>query len=385
MLGQLKETQKANSTEQFEPTKFEIFSAEAYIDHLCNDAIPNAQEEIHLQSMVWHFETDLEKRVLQAILDKKKANRDLPIRLYFRFGNDLSNDDIEALSKLNKAGVQVVPTERGLFFKDHTGQNHRKLGFIDGVAYWGGVNIHEEVITDTLDCMIRTNNPGIVAQIKYALLHETRPSRDLRGFRTVSLSRREDPGLSIDAGIFDMIFEQGGPDRRSEIIERSVKMIEMATDKVVLVSQFIPDGRVLKALLDAAKRGVVIEVVTNHPQTINGLAYQTSAFANLHKINMFKELHDRHHRSNGNERMNFNVRTLSDRVHLKALFVDGDSCLVGSDNFVRAGEIFQTAEFAVLTDNKEIVNGLKRLVNKFARKAGDPIFFDINYLKVPIQ
>lgn len=387
----LLESPLSHEVEPSQQSTFEIVPADEYIDSLCRE-IELAKEEIHIQAMAMQFRVtskngsknnskkdsegdgssslEKEKQLFEAILKKRAEQGNVRITLYLSSRSVVSREDAKALNALHRAGVELVYTNMGYLLPDQQGQNHMKLAMFDRRAYFGGVNIHSEVIHDTLDCMIATDDPSLCGVISETLEKNRHLHRDRNHpFDRYQLQSTEDPNPFLPENCkFDVIVENGASDRRSEIIDQAVALVEQAQERVVVASQFLPDGRLFNALIEAAKRGVEIVIISNDPEHIWGNIYRQSARLSRKRFDLAVRWHNYLQSNNGNGPINLKIHELNSRVHLKMVMADDETVVFGSENFIRLGELLETSEFSVITDHEGIVAGLKGLVNDFCKK-----------------
>ncbi len=381
-----------NEIEPILSSTFEIIPADEYIDSLCRE-IELAEEEIHIQAMAMHFRgtqkngpkkrtrkdleseerdsLDKERQLYEALMKKRLENPTVQITLYLSSRSVVTREDTEMINELHRVGVELVYTNRGYFLADQQGQNHMKLALFDTKrAYFGGVNLHNEVMNDTLDCMIRTDDPrlcGVVSETLYS--NRSLYTDRNHPFDRYAIQSEEDPNPFLPENCkFDVIVENGASDRRSEIIDQAVALVEGAQKRVVVASQFLPDGRLFNALIEAAKRNVEVVIISNDPEHIWGRIYRQSARLSRRRFDLAVKWHDYHHRKNGTNAFNLKIHELNSRVHLKMVMVDDETVVFGSENFIRFGELLETSEFSVITDHVGVVSGLKALVNQFCIK-----------------
>lgn len=330
----------------------EVWRASEFVERIV-PKIEQAEELVWLNFMVWGWhENDLQPLV-NALKEKREKTPDVPVVVYYSARTFTCQKAIETHNELSKCGVIFRNTDR-VYLNPHGGANHRKLFRIDEYAGLGGVNPHKETL-DAIDYMIVSNNPEFVYAIgdviEYESLAVVHPNTKYRVDRVDDNTR--------------LLFENAYADRRSFIIDTAIEQLNQADSHAVLVSQFLPMGRVLKAILNAAARGVKVDIVTNNPDQIDSITYRWPAKIGS-KLAKFHHWFYATVMRNPVLRNNIRIYEINTRVHAKILYTYNQAApsrlLIGSDNFATAGELFLTREAAVDTIDPELIYVLMSLL-----------------------
>lgn len=217
------------------------------------------------------------------------------------------------------------------------GRNHMKIFIIDDIAWIGGVNFADGYFKRQ-DIMVKITDKAIVAPIARVFIevHNEQLTYD------EILKTKHNASLFIDTG------HTG----QSVILDAAVAMIHSAKHSIKVASAFVPDGKFLKALIDASKQGVFVELATSAPEKTFGvyrLVNEMSRFSlNLRGVS-------------------FNVSYAQKPVHAKVLIIDNALALFGSHNFLTKGVLMHTAEIALQSSDKTLVANLLQFYKSFTK------------------
>ncbi|MGH7237716.1 MAG: phospholipase D-like domain-containing protein, partial [Candidatus Saccharimonadales bacterium] len=133
------------------------------------------------------------------------------------------------------------------------GRSHIKYTVVNGTAYLGGCNLNG---TDQIDFMVRLEDPKTADWIYNFMLQVAAsgsPKKLLNG-QDVSLKIEPNTTLLVDAG------------RKSQsiIYDNALKIIDDASERLVLTCQFFPGGAIAQHLAAALARGVDIKIYYSH-------------------------------------------------------------------------------------------------------------------------
>jgi cardiolipin synthase len=205
------------------------------------DAIRNANSSVHLE--VYSFALDAIGRAFIAAL-VGAAGRGLPVSVVIDgWGSLRSGRSVAA--KLKEAGCEVILFNplRSLL-AGRLRRNHRKLLLVDcKVAFVGGINIADEYAdgerTGWADLALEVRGPAA------RRLHD-------------SLRRTKQPhGPATSVRIF--LSGLGGG---RKLLKRYLRAFRAASNQLLLAhSYFLPNRRVVRSLLAAAKRGVRVTLL----------------------------------------------------------------------------------------------------------------------------
>lgn len=321
---------------------FEIHNPLQFLNWL-EVGIENAESRVEMNFMeVWLHEEILD-RLYTTILTKRNNAPDLPISLAISKASIRNSVASVKFRELESFGVKIIWTNEE-YLTHFQGNNHRKIVVIDDKCAIGGVNLHGEVL-NALDYMIVFNSaPRLCEVLSDTITHYSGPDATAEPFNIYDLSE--------NGTMFKLILENGKADRRSEIIEQAIHLISQAAEEVLVCGQWLPDDRMLFALIGAARRGVKIKLYTNFHKEVGGMIYSFATWFNqftvkswLRGVNIdFK-----------NPDSPISISILPKRVHSKVMIVDGEVMVIGSENFVRSGAMFCTRESAIVTTCPQLV------------------------------
>lgn len=319
-----------------------------------------AKKRIYLQSML--FERGKMIQELEAVL-LKKAKEGLDIRVTTdwvsqRYVEDnphfipaIKKSDRQYARKVRQQTQDVIArwTQAGIKFTftntpsklssliSIAGRNHIKMYLIDDTTAWiGGVNLFDHAL-HLIDVMVRFDDRTLVDALsqQYLKVNEKKPTENY------SVDFSHNNTLLIDAGIVG----------KSLIYNDVLKTVDQAKESIVFASQFLPDGKLLKKLFKAARKGVVVTIITSNkdnkvfhrfPYNIP-YSYLKNKIAGTDNISLV-------HRET--------------RVHAKLLIVDDTVAVFGSHNMTRIGVFLGTEEIAVCTKDKKLVYELKQFIEQ---------------------
>ena len=233
-------------------------------------AISAAQQTIRLETYLY-ADDNIGNATTQALCDA--AQRGVDVRLVVD-GFGARNIDLHHLPRLLAAGVNVRvfrPEQhlwRHLLSRKRTRlrRMHRKIALIDGqTAFLGGINIIDDATGNTsntrLDFALEIEGP-IIMQIARAMdrqwLTLSRRPFFRHGVRPIPT-----PVDTTEAGVTHcgLLLRDNLMHRRS-IEQAYIEGIQSAKSRITLaMAYFIPSRNILNALLDAAQRGVRVDLM----------------------------------------------------------------------------------------------------------------------------
>ncbi len=206
-------------------------------------ALEQARTSIHLE--VYAFEpTGIGATFLTSLT--AAAQRGVQVQVVIDgWGSVLGGNHVAATLRASGCRVRIHNRLRSVFLGRLT-RNHRKLLLVDDeVAFIGGLNIGDENVSDRV-------RPG------WADL-----ALELRGPVCVRLGRRlrrERPGAEVGERSVQVVLAGLGQGWR--LRRRYLSLFASASTRIDLAhGYFLPDRRVLRALVAAAKRGVQVELL----------------------------------------------------------------------------------------------------------------------------
>ncbi len=191
------------------------------------------------------------------------AARGVSVRLVFDYIGCIDTPS-SFFRRMEKAGVRCLPFnppsfKRGLKWFDR--RNHRKFVIIDGsVAFLGGMNIGDEYsgFGDSVhrwrDMGVRLEGPAVGELMR--IFTETWRQE---GGDPLPLP----PESAAAKGDADIMVVNGGPHHTRSRIRSSFRMaIAGASGSVKIITPyFVPGPRIVRSLLRAAKRGVLVQII----------------------------------------------------------------------------------------------------------------------------
>lgn len=217
------------------------------------------------------------------------------------------------------------------FFK----ADHNKLFSVDGKVAWGAGGLGN--LTDRcftwIDYIAKTKEPNLVQAIEELILKYDGKQKENNSFTPL-------PGYEflIDAGR-----------SKSLIFKKATEMVEDEKDEVLLISQFLPDGKLLKEMIDKAKHGTKVTVLTSRQDEhfFQLLPYKWE-FQRLLRITRRSEI-------------DLQFTTLPCRVHAKGI-LNSKSALITSHNLTRLGEWAKVKENGIYSDDPRLRRQLKHFI-----------------------
>lgn len=251
-----------------------LFNGNEYFPALLT-AISAAQQTIRLETYLY-ADDNIGNATTRALCDA--AQRGVDVRLVVD-GFGARNIDLHHLPRLLKAGVKVRvfrPEQhlwRHLLSRKRTRlrRMHRKMVLIDGqTAFLGGINIIDDATGNSgntrLDFALEITGP-ILTQIGYAMDRQwTTLSRGPFYRRTLFQQAKRPSATPIHAApagdICCALLLRDNLAYRRSIEQAYIAAIQSARERIVLaMAYFIPSRRILNTLLEAAQRGVHIDLM----------------------------------------------------------------------------------------------------------------------------
>lgn len=320
---------------------------EFYEDFLSH--IKSAQQKILIQTMIMQ-PGPLMDQVIDAICERARVGVSVRILIdnvtyqyddgflplvpiisfrYLKSGRRLRNKVTLMIERLQHSGAVVQLLNQNKFAEwlwPVWGRNHRKIYIVDWKVWIGGVNLHE-VGFSSLDVMVRLSEKYVVSAWG-KVFWETR----LEG--------------QTEVGNKSRILLDGGKSTKSCIYERVLFEVERSNGKVVFVSQFPPQGRLLKLFCKVSNQQDVEIYISAKEQ--------------------YKSILDKFLLKNFEgavrEFSNIKVRYAKKKVHAKMLILD-DLLVVGSHNLVETGILMHTAECALFSEDVALIREANTVVS----------------------
>lgn len=322
--------------------------------------INNAKHSIQIQSM--NFEVGRVMSVLtKALLDA--AKRGVKIEINFdwvseryihdtlpmlpvinfkkrKYNNNLHKQNNELINLLINAGIKMNQTNNPLFSSTlipFAGRNHIKMYIVDEKIGWiGGLNLFD-IAFENIDFMVKISDQKIVS----VLIDQFKKINKNKGEIDYSIDLGNDYSITVDVG----------KKFKSLIYKKALSEIKKSEKSVIFMSQLMPDGKILSALINAAKRGVRVEIITSPKD--NKLF--TRFPEKLLYINFLRSI---------KKYANIQLYHLLTTVHVKLILIDDKKALFGSHNFTYLGVILGTEEIMMQTIDPSLITQIKEFIGK---------------------
>ena len=242
-------------------------------------AISEAKSSIHME--YFNFRNDSINHELIARL-AKKVKEGVEVRLLFDgFGNISNNRPMRKvdIQNIRKQGIEIYEFNpvRFPWFNDIWSRDHRKIVIIDGqVAYTGGMNVADYYIKGTkqvgswhdMHCRIQGSEVNTLQRIFMKMWRKV-TKQDIHGDKYFRASGNDSylTGLKPDtcpsAGHKMVGIINREPHTSNKIIrEFYTNAIRYAKDSIKIINPYFTlNHKIKKALKDAAKRGVKVEIM----------------------------------------------------------------------------------------------------------------------------
>jgi phosphatidylserine/phosphatidylglycerophosphate/cardiolipin synthase-like enzyme len=334
-----------------------VFTPYDFLEDFLDEA-KKAKHSIYLQSM--NFEAGgvlgkIEKVLIEALNRGVRVNinhdwvakvfvqGDLPLlpspsSKRRHVGEKLHRESQELEANLKAHGATIITTNTPNPFTKllpMVGRNHIKMYIVDEkIAWMGGVNLFDDAFNN-IDIMIRFEDEKIVNRLTKQF------------FMVNSLQSPVDYSLRLTDT--ERLFVDSGKKGSSIIYQEALEQVDRAKESIVFMSQFVPDGQLLRHLLQATKRGVKVDVMISYPQSVLFRTYPTKLTYLYFKHAIRKNPY-------------ITVTHKSKNVHAKIIIVDGIKALVGSHNYTYSGVLFGTEEIMIETTNEALVEDIGKFV-----------------------
>ena len=232
-------------------------------------AIAGAEQQILLE-MYWFGSDTIGRKFAAALAAAAQRGVEVAI-IYDAVGSVGTSDDMFA--ELERAGAEVIEFNPIAPWKQHfrlsrlTRRDHRKILVVDGrVGFTGGINIADYWLPlddgggGWRDDMVRIDGPA-VAGLRDCF---ARVWSRLRGRKLALIGFPGQPlgAFSPGGGQAVRVLGQHYFRTRHEISRSYLYYLRAAAKRIFIAnSYFVPDGRVLRALGRAARRGVDVRII----------------------------------------------------------------------------------------------------------------------------
>lgn len=229
-------------------------------------------------------------------------------------------------------------------------RTHRKILIVDGtVGFLGGVNV-AKIFENWLDLQIELRGRGILRHFlrSFARAYTKAGGKD----SAVLAYDRTPPNLRRASERAKVWFLEHWPVRGKHLLRKYYReRISQARESVVIVTPyFIPHRWLHRSLVGALRRGAIVKVLI--PRKTDGFI---SNLANY----IFAGL---------NEPAGIQFFLVPQMVHAKALLVDGQEGLIGSNN-IDAQSFEYNVESSIIFERKDMIGNFRNILEGWERSA----------------
>ena len=314
-------------------------------------AIEEARSSIHME--YFNFRNDSINRELVTRL-AKKVKQGVEVRLLFDgFGNVSNNRPMrkQDIRRIREAGIEIYEFNpvRFPWLDDIWSRDHRKIVVIDGqIAYTGGMNVADYYIKGTkqvgswhdMHCRIQGTEVNTLQRIFLKMWNKV-TGQQIRGPKYFREASKDDyftglkPDVCGSAGHKMVGIINREPHKTNKIIrEFYTNAIRYAKDSIKIINPYFTlNHKIKKALKDAAKRGVNVEIMLSVKSDVP--LTPDCGFYNAHKLM-------EHGCTMWLYKPGFH--------HTKIIMVDDKFCTVGSANLNSRSLRWDYEENAVIID-----------------------------------
>ena len=332
-------------------------------------AIRQAQKSVHLE--YFNFRNDSIAKLLFDILAERAAAGVEVRALYDAFGNSSNNRPLKNrhLKSIRERGIEIYEFDPIRFpWVNHVfSRDHRKIVVIDGkIAYTGGMNVADYYIKGTevvgewrdMHCRIEGDEVNTLQAIflsawKKVTGQDIHGPQYYRGLGDISYVSDLKPDTTRNAGHKMVGIINREPHTSNKIIRQFyVNAINDARDSIKLINPYFTlNGSLKKALRNAVKRGVKVEIMLSAKSDIP--LTPDCGFYNAHKL-----------MKHGAEVWIYEPGF----HHTKVIMVDGRFCTVGSANLNARSLSWDYEENAVIID-PEVTQQLSDMFDRDKQKS----------------
>lgn len=231
-----------------------------------------AAERVILLEMYWFDSDTIGWTFARALIEA--ASRGVKVAVIYDSIGSIGADR-GMFAELEAAGVQVLeynpvaPWRRRFRLARLTHRDHRKILVIDGaLGFTGGVNIANQWLPEAedgggwRDDMIRVQGPAVAGFVRCFASAWRRETGELPDFVAAELARPEPAPAAPERDQRVRVVGEAGIGGQHAMGSTYLVAIYRADRRVwIKNSYFVPDGRVIRALRRAARRGVDVRVI----------------------------------------------------------------------------------------------------------------------------
>jgi cardiolipin synthase A/B len=314
--------------------KFFVHGKPLFDDYF--EAIKQAKHHIHI--LFYIVKTDQISQQFFTLL-KQKAKEGIEVRLLVDWVGSFGLPR-KLIRSLQESGVKFAysnkPTFPYFFYKLNR-RNHRKITVIDGqIGYIGGFNIGKEYIGqdpkfgEWRDYHLKVTGEGVQDL-------QTQFFYDWAAATKEKLFGKNDYFPNIEPGS-DAVTQQFIATNGHSLEDDYVRLIQQTKKELIIGSPyFIPGKKVMRALLDALRRGVNITILV--PLKADHPFVKEAAFPYFYRL------------LKGGASI---YRFYAGFYHAKVIIVDDDLCDIGTTNFDKRS-FFLNSEINCYIHNQQFV------------------------------
>lgn len=324
--------------------KFFATSAQAWEGML--KALEGAQYSIYWEAYIF-YPDEIGNKFIKIL--KEKARAGLEVKLIL---DDFGSFKItkEIIKDLKESGVDVLSFNPIKIFSFWRGirhffeRTHRKFLIIDReMAFIGSVNVQDK-IANWLDLQIMVKGP-VVNQLLKAFSRSYLISggalEKIKNLFYLPIIKEKNRRILWHK-----------PLNKFSIVRRQyLEVIKKAKSSLVLVTPyFLPDPGFLKALVEAKKRGVEIQIILPWETDHSIITYAMRAYWVLWAS------------------VGFKIFLVKKMIHAKAILIDDKWAMVGSSN-VDAQTFYRNHEINLIFTDKQMIRDLKKIFLEWKKKS----------------
>jgi len=242
--------------------------------------------------------------------------------------------------ELRQAGVGVTIINHPVLWEygfPVINRNHSKLYIVDDYCGWvGGVNLSDVSLQNT-DCMVKTFSSCLIEALSDYFLSVW--------------NRTLIKDYSVSCGDAFHLYIDSGKHGKSLIYKTGLAMVSQAKKHIVFVSQYVPNGPLLQALLLKAKENTPITIITSSRDNNMFTAFPYRFFYTYFRsqIRKYPSIRFFHY---------------TQKIHAKLLIIDNEEIFIGSHNMAYSGVLFGTQEISLWSRDEGLVCELSSFAEK---------------------
>lgn len=351
-------------SQQTSPDQFEFYSTQDYFKHLAGSISETVKNDrVILTAMTFDPNDPLIAELMRQLISaaKRGVMTTIVIDSYTFTSNGLSklipfvfstkqnhnhSPIVKSLEELKASGGRyaIINRPRNPFSLIYSGRFHAKLAIINNRVYVGGCNLSD---TERIDMMVGWDDSSTADKLSEICNRITEPNYRQAVFNGQDLSIE----LSNKA---ELIFD-AGMKRQSTIMNAALSAIDSAERSIFFACQYYPNSLTSRRLIQAAKRGVDVTILFNHP------AQHSFPNSFIHRLVMLKQS------CVTPSSIKLIMLPKSERYLHAKLIATEKSAIVGSHNFIIAGVKFGTTEIALNDNNPDFANkAIKTVTNQLS-------------------